>query len=124
MTTKNAARVVRKRVGRIWIVLIIHCNVVLVQSRDLERVLRLFVAGMSSERVLKISRAVLRSQNKLLGCTARRCWGGAAGFVVPRLQISLEYAPSSRLAIRSAALAIPSRSILKTRSKLLSLCAV
>jgi hypothetical protein len=33
--------------------------------------------------------------------------GGAAGFVARRLQISLEYAPSSRLAIRPAALAIP-----------------
>jgi hypothetical protein len=46
------------------------------------------------ERVLKISRVVLRR-------------GGAAGFVAPRLQISGEYAPSSRLAIHSAALAIP-----------------
>jgi hypothetical protein len=33
--------------------------------------------------------------------------GRAAGFVSPRLQISLEYAPSSRLAIHPAALAIP-----------------
>jgi hypothetical protein len=46
------------------------------------------------ERVLKISRPVLRR-------------GGAAGFVARRLQISREYAPSSRLAIRSAALALP-----------------
>jgi len=41
MTTKNAARVARKRVGPIRIVLIIHCNVVLVQFRDLERVFAL-----------------------------------------------------------------------------------
>ena len=54
----------------------------------------MFLPWSILERVLKISRAVLRR-------------GGAAGFVAPRLQISLEYAPSSRLAIRPAALAIP-----------------
>jgi tetratricopeptide (TPR) repeat protein len=54
----------------------------------------LLLALMLSERVLNISRAVLRR-------------GGAAGCVAPRLQISLEYAPSSRLAIRPTALAIP-----------------
>ena len=37
--------------------------------------------------------------------------GRAAGIVAPRLQISFKYAPSSLLAIRSAALAIPSRPI-------------
>jgi hypothetical protein len=46
------------------------------------------------EPALKIPRAVLRR-------------GGAAGCVAPRLQISGEYAPSSRLAIHPAALAIP-----------------
>ncbi|SPE52254.1 hypothetical protein SBV1_1480044 [Verrucomicrobia bacterium] len=55
------------------------------------------------ERALKISRAVLRA-------------GRAAGFVAPRLQISTEYAPSSPLAIHPAPLAIPFRSIFKTRS--------
>jgi hypothetical protein len=35
----------------------------------------------------------------------RQSYGGQV--VAPRLQISLEYAPSSRLAIRPAALAIP-----------------
>jgi len=57
-----------------------------------------------SERVLKISQAVLRR-------------GGASGVVAPQLQISNEYAPSSRLAIRPAALAIPCRPIFKTRSQ-------
>jgi hypothetical protein len=33
--------------------------------------------------------------------------GEVSGFVAPRLQISCEYAPSSRLARRRAALAIP-----------------
>ena len=46
------------------------------------------------ERVLKLSQPGLRR-------------GRAAGFVAPQLQISLGYAPSSRLAIGPAALAIP-----------------
>jgi hypothetical protein len=71
------------------------------------------------ERVLKIARAVLRGENKLLGCTAKQCWGGAAGFVAPQSKIHEGYSPSSSqyklnaarlagcLAIRPAALAIP-----------------
>ena len=43
--------------------------------------------------------------------------GGAADVVAPQLPISNEHAPSSRLAIRPAALAIPCRPIFKTRSK-------
>jgi hypothetical protein len=46
------------------------------------------------ERVLKIARAVLRR-------------GGAAGFVAPQSKIHEGYSPSSRLAIRPAALTIP-----------------
>jgi hypothetical protein len=46
------------------------------------------------ERVLKMARLVLRR-------------GEVGGFVAPRLQISCEYAPSLRLAIHAAALAIP-----------------
>jgi hypothetical protein len=55
---------------------------------------RKHLIGNASELFLKIPRAVLRR-------------GGVAGCVAPRLQISGEYAPSSRLAIHSAALAIP-----------------
>jgi len=54
------------------------------------------------EPVLEISRLVLRR-------------GRAAGFVAPRLQISGEYAPSSRLAIHPAALAIPFPTYFKNR---------
>jgi hypothetical protein len=48
-----------------------------------------------SERVLKIARAVLRR-------------GAVAGFVASQSKIHEGYSPSSRLAIRHAALAIPS----------------
>jgi hypothetical protein len=41
--------------------------------------------------------------------------GRPAGFVAPRSQISLEYAPSSRLAIQPAALAIPLRAYFSHR---------
>ena len=50
--------------------------------------------SIASERVSKIARSVLRR-------------GEVSGFVAPRFQISCEYAPSSRLAMHPAALAIP-----------------
>jgi hypothetical protein len=51
------------------------------------------LCGSALERVLKISRGVLRR-------------GGADGFVAPQPKIHEGYSPSSRLALRPAALAI------------------